>query len=102
MTKSLLHFAGMSGDLSEMLRVLIQDIGEAGVAKMASDPSLAAAVDQHAAAIRDVITGSGGELHEAALLDYLHGFADTALEQGWWPGDEYDWQLVRVIAVCKL
>ncbi|MCW2911994.1 MAG: hypothetical protein JWN52_62 [Actinomycetia bacterium] len=92
----------MSGDLSETLRGLIRDIGEAGVAKMATDPGLAAEVDQHAAAVRDVITGSGGELHEAALLDYLHGFADTALEQGWWPGEEYDWQLVRVIAVCSL
>jgi hypothetical protein len=102
MTRSLLPFAPMSGDLSETLRGLIRDIGEAGVAKMSADPGLAAMVDQHAASVRDVITGSGGELHEAALLDYLHGFADTALAQGWWPGEEYDWQLIRVIAVCSL
>lgn len=92
----------MYGDLSELLHGLILDIGEAGVAKMADDPGLAAEVDQHAAAVRDVIAKSGGEVHEAALLEYLHGFADTAFEQGWWPGDEYDWQLVRIIAVCSL
>jgi hypothetical protein len=92
----------MSGDLSDILRALVQDIGQVGVAKTADDPGLAAAVDQHAAAVRDVITGSGGELDEAALLDYLHGFADTALDQGWWPSEEYDWRLVRVIAVCSL
>jgi hypothetical protein len=92
----------MSGDLSGILRRLIRDIGEAGVAKMEADPGLAAAVDQHAAAVRVVFTRSGGELHEAALMEYLHGFTDTALEQGWWPGEEYDWQLVRVIAVCSL
>jgi hypothetical protein len=92
----------MSGDLSAILRGLIQDIGDAGVAKMEADPGLAAAVDQHAAAVRDVITGSGDEVHEATLMDYLHGFADTALAQGWWPGEQYDWQLLRVIAVCSL
>jgi hypothetical protein len=92
----------MSGDLTHVWRALIQDIGEAGVAKMAADSGLAAEVEQHAAAVRDVITGSGGELDEASLLDYLYGFADTALEQGWWPDEEYDWQFIRVIAVCSL
>jgi hypothetical protein len=85
-----------------MLRGFIQGVGDAGVARMAADPGLAAMVDQHAAAVRDVITQAGGELHEAALLDYLHGFAGTAFGQGWWPGESYDWELVRVIAVCSL
>lgn len=85
----------MSGDMSEEMQVLIRDIGEAGVAQMASLPGLAAAVDQHVAAVRDAVESSG-----ESLLDYLHGFTDSAFERGWWPRDTHDWEFVRVVAVC--
>jgi hypothetical protein len=84
------------------LRRLIVEVGEAGVARMRDDPRLAAAVDQHAAAVRDILAASGEEPTHEVLMDYLHGFADAALARGWWPEDELDWETVRVIAVCSL
>jgi hypothetical protein len=84
------------------LRQVIADVGEAGVTKMRDDPALAAAVDQHAAAVRDIFAASGEEPTPAALMDYLYGFADAALERGWWPEGDLDWETIRVIAVCFL
>jgi Family of unknown function (DUF6401) len=81
---------------------VISDVGEAGVTRMRDDPGLAAAVDQHAAAVRDIIAATDQEPTPAVLLDYLHGFADAALERGWWPTGDLDWETVRVIAVCFL
>jgi hypothetical protein len=82
------------------LRRLIREMGEAGVAEMAHSPGLAAAVDQHAAAVRDVITASGGSVREDTLLDYAAGFADAAIEGGWSPAqDTSGWQRERVVAV---
>src|SRR4051794_13520955 len=84
------------------LRQMIVDVGAAGVARMRDDPRLAAAVDQHAAAVRDIIAASGQEPTREAFTDYLHGFADAALERGWWPDGDLDWETVRLIAVCFL
>jgi hypothetical protein len=81
---------------------MLAKVGEAGVARMRDDPRLAAAVDQHAAAVRDIIAASGEEPTREVLADYLHGFADAALERGWWPEDDLDWETIRVIAVCFL
>jgi hypothetical protein len=90
----------MSEVSSEIVRQLIVEIGEAGIAEMGRDSGLAAAVDQHAAAVRDVIAASGDELVPSVLLDYLHGFTDAAIERGWWPTGDFDWETVRVVAVC--
>lgn len=91
---------------SDELKRQIQRLGEAGIAAMADSPGLAAAVDQHAAAVRDVIEAAGGTVRVRALLDYLDGFASTAYEQGWRPeldGDrltgELSWQSLRMLAV---
>lgn len=92
----------MSEASSEILHQLIAEIGDAGIAEMRRDPGLAAAVDQHAAAVRDVLTASGDQPVPEVLLDYVHGFTDTAVERGWWPADEYDWETIRVIAVYAL
>jgi hypothetical protein len=85
-----------------MAQQLIAEIGDAGIAEMRRDPGLAAAVDQHAAAVRDVIKASGDEPVSWVFHDYLHGFVDAALERGWWPDGGYDWETVRVIAVYAL
>jgi len=98
----LVTFLAMSEASSELVDQLITEVGDAGIARMRRDPGLAAAVDQHTAAVRDVITASGDEPVSQVLLDYVHGFADAALERGWWPEDGLDWATVRVIAVCSL
>ncbi|RAY14533.1 hypothetical protein DPM19_12175 [Actinomadura craniellae] len=93
----------MTGEFADELHAIIHDIGVAGVAKMAETPGLAAEVDQHAAAVRDIVVASGERLNEASLLDYLHGFAEAAVERGWWPGSGGpDWEFIRVVAVCWL
>jgi Family of unknown function (DUF6401) len=96
-------FLAMPDDLSaRVVRQMIDEVGEEGVTAMGRMPGLAADVDQHAAAIRDVIAASGEELTPRVLRDYLDGFTDAAIERGWWPGDGFDWETVRVIAVCSL
>jgi hypothetical protein len=97
----------MSEASSEIVHQLIAEIGDAGIARMRRDPGLAAAVDQHSAAVRDVITASGELPVSEVLLDYVHGFTDAAIERGWWPADDFDqvpldWETVRVIAVYAL
>jgi hypothetical protein len=92
----------MSDVSSEIVRQLIAEAGEAGIVEAGRDAGLAAAVDQHAAAVRDVITASDDELTPHNLIDYLHGFTDTAVAGGWWPIGEFDWETIRVIAVCRL
>jgi hypothetical protein len=81
---------------------MIAEVGDAGIAEMCCDPGLAAAVDQHVMAVRDVIIASGDQPVPPVLLDYLHGFTDAAIERGWWPTGAFDWETVRVIAVYSL
>lgn len=94
----------MSDASSELVLQLIAEIGEAGIAEMRRDPGLAAAVDQHTAAVRDVLQDiqASGDRVTDVLRDYVHGFADEAIERGWWPDGGFDWETVRVIAVCSL
>ncbi|MDL4813312.1 DUF6401 family natural product biosynthesis protein [Actinomadura opuntiae] len=86
----------MNGDSSEVLGLLVRDIGDAGVAEMAGSPGLAAAVDQHVASLRDEL----GEPDEDALMGYLRAFAEEAFNRGWWPDSTRDWEFVRIVAVC--
>lgn len=92
----------MSDASSDLLLQLIAEIGETGIAEMHRDPGLAAAVDQHTAAVRDVIQTSGNQPLAEVLHDYVQGFAEAAIERGWWPDGGFDWETVRVIAVCSL
>jgi hypothetical protein len=92
----------MSEASSEIVHQLIAEVGDAGIEEMRRAPGLAAAVDQHTAAVQDVIRASGDEPVTEVLLDYVHGFADAAIERGWWPTGEYDWETVRVVAVYSL
>jgi hypothetical protein len=92
----------MSEASSEIVHQLIAEVGETGVENLPHNPGLAAAVDQHSAAVRDVITASGDEPVAQVLIDYVHGFTEAAVERGWWPTGEYDWETLRVIAVHTL
>jgi hypothetical protein len=92
----------MSEASSEIVHQLIAEVGDAGIEEMRRAPGLAAAVDQHTAAVRDVIRASGDDPVAEVLLDYLHGFTDAAIERGWWPTGAWDWETLRVVAVYSL
>lgn len=65
-------------------------------------PGLAAAADQHAAAVRDIIEASGLPVTRATLQDYLDGFLEALEETGWHLGPRLDWHAQRVLAVQRL
>jgi hypothetical protein len=72
-------------------------------------PGLTAAVDQHAAAVRDILAvGVQGSAAGVVLLaGYARGLLDGAREQGWYPRRQTDWAradwiTTRLLAVCAL
>lgn len=72
-------------------------LGDAQLARMGSDPGLVAAVDQHAAVLRDAIP-----LDRETLGDYLLGFLDELRHGGWSFTGEPDGPALRLTAVCWL
>ncbi|HEX6358934.1 DUF6401 family natural product biosynthesis protein [Actinophytocola sp.] len=89
-------------------------LGTAGLLAAASAPALAAVVDQHEAAVRDILT-LGVESSAAAaglvlLAGYAQGVQDHVRARGWQlaiPADragwlEASWYHVRLLAVCSL
>ncbi|SCL54645.1 DUF6401 family natural product biosynthesis protein [Micromonospora chersina] len=90
------------------LTTLTAVVGTAGLAAAAANPGLLAAVDQHAAAVRDSLHGDRRGLTVAALAGYAEGMRDAAREHGWVPPaepidwSEPDWVLTRLLAVCLL
>ena len=93
----------MTTDLSEISLQLAGRVGAAGLSASAGTPGLLAAVDQHAADVRDAL---GRESPPAAgiLLAYARGFVESAIGRGWCPpsGTGPDWESVRLTAVCQL
>jgi hypothetical protein len=89
---------------SDEFQRLLRQLGEVGRDEMSRSPGLAAAVDQHTAAVRDVITASGAAVHAGTLLGYLDGFTEVALERGWRPDvdGDFDWESQRVLAVSLM
>ncbi|GGO63963.1 DUF6401 family natural product biosynthesis protein [Nonomuraea cavernae] len=79
------------------LRWVMDTVGHTHLDRMAVEPGLVAAVDQHAAALRDAIP-----LDRETLGDYLLGFADELRHLGWTPGGEDDLATVRLTAICWL
>jgi hypothetical protein len=69
---------------------------------------LLAAVDQHAAAVRDILHFSGGRAGPIELAAYAQGVQDVASERGWRPPDTatgvagWDWVSLRLAGVCLL
>lgn len=93
---------------------LYEQLGAAGLLAAAAAPGLAAVVDQHAAAVRDILTlgvESGAAVAGVVLLaGYAQGVQDHVRERGWQltvPADttgwrQVSWYHVRLLAVCAL
>ncbi|WP_141711878.1 DUF6401 family natural product biosynthesis protein [Jiangella alba] len=64
-------------------------------------PGRLAEIDQHAAAVRDILVLDGHGLGPIALADYARGVEDVAREGGWRPGAD-DWVSLRLAGVCLL
>ncbi len=96
------------------LERLHEQLGTAGLVAAATVPGLAAVVDQHAAAVRDILTTgveSGAAVAGAVLLaGYAQGIQDHIRERGLTlavPTDTTEWRTaswfhVRLLAVCSL
>jgi Family of unknown function (DUF6401) len=88
----------------------IRRVGRPGFAAMAGNPALVARVDQHAAAVRDALTGRHGVITATDLASYADGVCDTATKRGWRLAREYGdecwaegpWPLLRLLAVCLI
>lgn len=98
----------MPGDLSDMSLWLAGEAGQVSLARSGDSSGLRAAVDQHAAEVRDAL---GGRVSTGGLMSYARGFVDAAVARGWWPphwvgpgyaAPELDWESLRLAAVCRL
>jgi hypothetical protein len=97
-----------------VLARLHEQVGTAGLAAAVAIPGLGAVVDQHAAAVRDILTAGvepGVAVADPVLLaGYAQGVLDHLRETGAAleaPGDpagwlHADWASVRLLAVCSL
>jgi hypothetical protein len=68
-------------------------------------PHLRAAIDQHAAAVRDILAMTAGQAGPIQLAAYTRGVQDVAANRGWRPGhhrDAPDWFTLRLLAACDL
>jgi Family of unknown function (DUF6401) len=69
------------------------------------EPALQAAIDQHAAAIRDILSLTAGQAGLVELAAYARGVRDVAVERGWPVGrvsTDMDWVTIRLLAVVSL
>lgn len=97
-----------------VLAGLMSSVGASGLSAAARHPGLLAAIDQHAAAVRDsLLEGSRGRtgptsIRPAVLAAYVEGVRDAAVEHGWRPPagpidwTDPDWVLLRLLAGCAL
>ncbi|WP_106180302.1 DUF6401 family natural product biosynthesis protein [Prauserella shujinwangii] len=83
------------------LASLADRLSRAGVGLGALTPGLLARVDQHAAAVRDILAFSGGRVDVVELAGYARGVQDVAAESGWQSAGT-DWFALRLAAVCLL
>jgi hypothetical protein len=87
---------------------LMESVGHCGLDAAASQPGLLAAVDQHAAGVRDSLSADRRPLTAVILAAYAEGVRDAALTHGWLPPEapidwtRSDWVLHRLLAVCSL
>jgi hypothetical protein len=68
--------------------------------EMAFEPGLVAAVDQHAAAVRDTL--GGPDAYRVTLADYALGFLDALGAAGWREHAGYDFATLRLTSVSWL
>jgi hypothetical protein len=102
-------------DLSDIALWMAGEAGQVSLALSGDSDGSRAAVDQHAAAVRDAL---GGDVSAGVLLSYVRGFVEAAVARGWWPphrqvmaldpwddfdvAPELDWESLRLAAVCRL
>ncbi|MFI9213228.1 DUF6401 family natural product biosynthesis protein [Streptomyces sp. NPDC053253] len=77
------------------------------LAEVTSAPGLAAAVDQHAAAVCDALVPAqrgpeGRTVRREELADYVLGFTDGLSEAEWTEPAGHDFVTLRLTAVCWL
>jgi len=84
-------------------------LGRAGLAAARALPGLLAAIDQHAAEVRDALADRDGRVARTSLAAYADGVSDTAAQHGWDSsapsGSDWSrasWPVVRLLAVCQL
>lgn len=85
------------------MRGVLRQLGSSVLADMPAYPALVAAVDQHAAAVRESIRAAGEKVGGGTLARYLEGFVDGARAGGWEPAEPvsgYDWETLRLAAIC--
>jgi hypothetical protein len=105
------------------LRRLTETVGRPGLGAAAAEPGLAALVDQHAAAVRDIVRDGARSAARGQVATLAHtrtgemvrlaGYARTLLEEqrrsgasivmpqdGTWRPT--DWTTLRLIAVCQI
>jgi Family of unknown function (DUF6401) len=87
---------------------LTASVGTTGLLAADRSPGLLAAVDQHAAGIRESLAVDVRPLTAVILAAYAEGVRDAAFKHGWRPPagpidwSEPDWVLLRLLAVCQL
>ncbi len=87
---------------------LTASVGVSGLAAADGSPALMAAVDQHAAGVRDSLSADVRPLTAVILAAYAEGVRDAAFRHGWTPPEggidwtRNDWVLRRLLAVCVL
>jgi hypothetical protein len=88
---------------------LVHRLGRPGLTAAATRPGLLAAVDQHAAALRDLLTDGRRPPGPIGLAGYLQGVRETAAALGWQPPAAHavdwsrpHWLVLRLLAVCQL
>ena len=87
---------------------LSASVGVSGLAAVAASPSLLAAIDQHAAGVRDSLSADAKALTPVILAAYAEGVRDAAFKHGWTPPTgaidwtANDWVLRRLLAVVTL
>jgi hypothetical protein len=108
-----LHLLDLQRSARRWLARLHDELGAAGLAAASAVPGLCAALDQHAAAVRDATT-IGMETSAAIaavvlLAAYGRGLLGQARRHGWNPPPAHpsgwanaDWISLRLAAVCAL
>jgi hypothetical protein len=87
---------------------LSASVGTTGLTAVDESPALLAVIDQHAAGVRDSLSGDVRPLSAVILAAYAEGVRDAAFKHGWAPpaGEidwtANDWVLRRLLAVCVL
>ena len=106
-------FSWESWSARHALTRLMDQVGAAGLAAAAAVPAVSAVVDQHAAAVRDILVmgvdGSAAAAGAVLLAGYAKGLLDQAGTDGAtvcaavggrWP--HAGWLPLRLVAVCAL